>query len=90
MMDVKNAELPEAVYGCATRLCAVEVSYPADMLWWWTGSGDHPAGFYCRESEGCLDTMRVEYYGERADHAFEDPDGMIGPTLQEEMQRRST
>ena len=76
-MDVRNAELPEAVYGCANGFCAVESSYPADMLWWWAGDDDHPAGFYCRESEGCLDTMRID-----------DPDGMIGPTLQEEMQRR--
>ena len=34
---------PEPVYPCTTHECAVEVSYPADMLSWFND------GFYCYE-----------------------------------------
>ena len=40
--------IPEAVYSCACHECAVEVSYPADMLRWYDGA------FYCYE---CIDEM---------------------------------
>ena len=88
-VDVKAAQLPEAVYGCASAFCAPEVSYPADMLWFWAGSEGHPAGFYCKESDACLPTIRNDYYEERLEGTWdEDPDGLIGPTLAEEMERR--
>ena len=84
--DVKTAELPAPVYGCAQEYCAAEVSYGPNMLRWWAGSPDHPAGFYCMESE-CLSEAVVGYYGPDHD-MLDDPDGMVGPTLQEEIERR--
>ena len=48
---VQKATLPEAVYPCANISCAVEVSWPPDMLFWWAGSDGAPAGFYCGEGE---------------------------------------
>ena len=36
---LEDIVLPEAVYGCANEDCAAEVSYPADMLYWWGGAG---------------------------------------------------
>ena len=59
-------------------------SYPPDMLYWWGGAGP---GFYCRESDGCLDQILDAYYVLRTD-GTDDPDGMVGPTLKEELARR--
>ena len=85
---VQQAKLPEAVYGCANSFCAEQTSYPPDMLYWWAGSEHgYPPGFYCRESEGCQDQLLFAYYGDRTD-ATSDPDGMVGPTLKEELARR--
>ena len=36
---MKQAAAPSPVYGCADQCCAEEVSYPADMLFWWSGIG---------------------------------------------------
>ena len=79
----ETAPLPEPVYGCASSDCAAEVSYPANMLYWWAGSKEASAGFYCRESGGCLDEIQGTYYGDRIDAMDEDPDGMVGPSLAE-------
>ena len=83
---VHKATLPEAVYGCANDFCAEQTSYPPNMLYWWRGAGP---GFYCRESEGCLPQLLDAYYGDRDDATFGgDPDGMMGPSLAFEIQRR--
>ena len=37
------AAIPEPVYPCTTHECAIEVSYPANMLGWFDD------GFYCEE-----------------------------------------
>ena len=81
---VQQATLPEAVYGCANNFCAEQTSYPPHMLYWWAGAGP---GFYCREAEGCLPQLLDAYYGDRDDEPG-DPDGMMGPSLAFEIQRR--
>ena len=53
-MKIDRTKLPNPVFGCAVKECAAEVTYPADMLFWWEGSKLLPAGFYCKESEGCV------------------------------------
>ena len=58
-------DIPNPLYSCANEACAIEVSYPANMLVWFPGTRrdgkerdediEPPpvdAGFYCRE---CLD-----------------------------------
>ena len=44
--DAMREAVPEALYSCKNPNCAVEVSYPAEMLAWWNGS------FYC---EHCIE-----------------------------------
>ena len=41
--------IPEPVYSCADYDCALETSYPADMLRWFGGEPDHDIGpgYYC-------------------------------------------
>ena len=63
--------LSDPLYGCADEGCAQEVSYPSEMLQFWSGIGGMEAeapieaGFYC---EGCLDH-------------FAAPDEETGPSL---------
>ena len=54
------ADLPEPIYSCADPNCAVEVSYPADMLRWLPSVIDAEGhavvrpGWYC---ENCIDEL---------------------------------
>ena len=50
MIAPTKADAPQAVYGCAFRGCAEQVSYPPDMLIW--HGGEDNSGFYC---EYCWD-----------------------------------
>ena len=70
---VQKGTLPEAVYPCANTNCAVEVSWPPDLLYWWAGSTGAPAGFYC--GFDCIEEIL-------------DPDD-LGPSLATEIQRRA-
>ena len=58
--------MPEPCYPCACHECAVEVSYPADMLAWCRD------GFYCDEYIGEMDSERDD---------DEDHTVTIGPDL---------
>ena len=46
--------LPRTNFSCTDRRCAEEVSYPADMMYWWPGRDGYPAGWYC---EYCMEEM---------------------------------
>ena len=49
------AAIPEPVYPCTTHECAIEVSYPADMLSWFND------GFYCYECIEDATESKVAY-----------------------------
>ena len=63
---VTPRQAPEPYYPCACHECAVEVSYPADMLAWCRD------GFYCDECIGEMDSERDD---------DEDHTVTIGPDL---------
>lgn len=64
--------MPEPCYPCACHECAVEVSYPADMLAWWRD------GFYCDE---CIN--EESYPGETPESEAEYEARHDGPSLAE-------
>ena len=91
----ETAPVPVALYGCRRVGCDEEQAYEPDMLQWWDGSIDNPAGWYC---DGCLDYVcqetRLELYD--SDHAEDGNENevidlvesMKGPTLYAELARR--
>lgn len=99
MTDWIESPLPEPLYGCADADCAASVSYPADMLRWFGGTDragwNYLPGWYCTEL--CADDISwalSDHYGlEFPLHSLpgmpEDADGLVGPTLAEEMARRT-
>ena len=64
--DAMRIAAPAPLYPCACRDCAVEVSYPANMLAWCRD------GFYCDECIGEMDSERDD---------DEDHTVTIGPDL---------
>lgn len=39
--------VPWMGWSCRSEPCAEEHSYPSEMLYWWAGSDEWPAGWYC-------------------------------------------
>ena len=46
--DTMREAVPERLYSCANINCAIEHSYPVELLAWWRD------GFYCQD---CIDEM---------------------------------
>lgn len=88
----ETAPVPVALYECRRDGCGQEQTYEPDMLQWWAGTIDNPAGWYC---DGCLDCIcqdtRMELYrdDETEDQEVQDfVESMKGPTLYAELARR--
>ena len=60
------------IYGCAAECCAIEVSWPADDLWWVDVDGE-PSGFYC---DNCIDEISA-YHQVNNDDGDDDDDCSI-------------
>ena len=75
---VTPRQAPEPCYPCATHECAIEVSYPADMLAWFLN------GFYCDE---CI----INYESPLPDDDYEDEyHRHPGPTLADVLKSPAT
>ena len=87
----ETAPVPIALYECSKEGCGEQQTYEPDMLRWWAGTMDNPAGWYC---DGCLSYIcqvtRLELYQEDEDDQdiLDLVEGMRGPTLYEELARR--